>query len=177
MTTTAAEPLHHYIEKLYRYHLWRVERLTGLLQTLPPSVWDAPVTGSFASLRAVVVHTHWAERLWLSRFWGGAAPPKPDELQTQLADHQALCAAWRRSSGDILAYLSALTEETVVQPLLYHDQGGNPHEMRKIDLLYHVVDHCTYHCGQIITILRTLSVEPVPTSFVVYLRDLKAKGK
>ena len=56
----------------------------------------------------------------------------------------------------------------------YKNLKGDPFEDRIEDTLFHVVNHSTYHRGQIITMLREAGVaKVVSTDLIHYLRTLK----
>jgi uncharacterized damage-inducible protein DinB len=40
--------------------------------------------------------------------------------------------------------------------------------------MYHVVNHSTYHRGQITTMLRQLGARPVPTDFLMFHDEMES---
>ncbi len=51
--------------------------------------------------------------------------------------------------------------------------NGTPHRNRLLDLLLHVVNHSSYHRGQLTTMLRRVGATPVATDYVYFKRDLE----
>jgi uncharacterized damage-inducible protein DinB len=41
--------------------------------------------------------------------------------------------------------------------------------------MYHVVNHSTYHRGQLTTMLRQLAARPIPTDFLVFHDELESR--
>ncbi len=61
------------------------------------------------------------------------------------------------------AFLEALAEDRLNGPLHYRDLAGKPMTLRLVHSLQHVVNHGTYHRGQVTTLLRQLGAKPVST--------------
>ena len=77
----------------------------------------------------------------------------------------------KRSDAALLAFASALSEADAVRVVSYRDLRGHEHGEPLWQLLQHVVNHSTYHRGQIITMLRQLGAEAVSTDLVAYYRQ------
>lgn len=43
--------------------------------------------------------------------------------------------------------------------------------------MYHLVNHSSYHRGQVITMLRQLGAQVVPTDFLVYHDELQGEPR
>lgn len=57
------------------------------------------------------------------------------------------------------------TDEELAREVSYVDPRGNTIVRRIDDLIFHTFDHCTYHRGQIATIVRQSGGEPAKTWF------------
>lgn len=53
----------------------------------------------------------------------------------------------------------------------YHTSGGSAYENRLSDILIHVVNHSTYHRGQIASIIREKGYDPPVTDYIFYQRE------
>jgi uncharacterized damage-inducible protein DinB len=53
----------------------------------------------------------------------------------------------------------------------YKDLKGKAHKTPVGDILVHVMNHGTYHRGQIATCLRERGVDPARTDYIVYSRE------
>ena len=49
-----------------------------------------------------------------------------------------------------------------------------PWQLPLADLMYHVINHSSYHRGQVITLLRQLGHEPPATDFREFLKETAA---
>ena len=132
---------------------------------------EAPLVSSFPSLLATLAHIVETEWIWLRR-WRGESPtadpawaaePSLRELKRQLAAIEAERASFlsERTDGDL---------EDVVS---YRGGDGQAFALPLADLIRHVVNHSTYHRGQLATLLRQLGHTPPSTDFTRYLRETK----
>ena len=54
------------------------------------------------------------------------------------------------------------------QKINYHDEAGVQFSKYTIDILYHILNHNSYHRGQIAYELRRLEIEPPIFNFITY---------
>ncbi|MEQ1898346.1 MAG: DinB family protein [Vicinamibacterales bacterium] len=157
---------------LYAYDVWANARTFNAVAALPAEVADAPVGGSFLSIRATIAHLVASEWVWLRR-WLGDSPSQPPEWTTA-ADVAGLRLALTAIEAERLAYLSHLTATDLTRILSYRTLAGEPHADPLAGLLRHVVNHSAYHRGQVTTLLRQTGHPAVDTDLVTYLRLPKA---
>lgn len=146
---------------LYDYNAWANTRTLGAAEALASEPFTRDLGNSFPSVRDTLAHVLGAEWVWLRR-WHGESPSRglpASEFSTvaSLKDRFAAIERERR------AFLETMSEERLTQPLSYRDFAGNAHSLRVVDSLQHVVNHGTYHRGQVTTMLRQLGAKPVST--------------
>jgi uncharacterized damage-inducible protein DinB len=54
--------------------------------------------------------------------------------------------------------------------------SGNPHSAPLVQLLQHVVNHGTYHRGQVTTMLRQVGAETVALDMLYFFREQDGAG-
>ncbi len=95
-------------------------------------------------------HVAGAERLWLGRLLASSNPPDVwpqltvEQLDAQLHE---LDHAWR-------GFAQSLSPERLSDDLPFANQRGETLTMNACDILSHVLNHSTYHRGQIARILK-----------------------
>jgi uncharacterized damage-inducible protein DinB len=146
---------------LYDYNGWANGRILGAVEPLTPEAFLRDLKNSFPSMRDTLTHILGAEWIWLRR-WHGESPsqilPATDfPSVASLKDRYGSVEKERR------AFLEGLSEERLAQPFQYKDIAGNAHSLLLVQSLQHVVNHGTYHRGQITTMLRQLGATPVST--------------
>ncbi len=152
---------------LYRYHAWRVAQLTATLAQVPASLWEAPIQGSFTSLRALIEHCVWAEAIWYARVTGTSAVTKAEQ---QAHTALSLLETWREQTRKWLVAIE--NDDTDGQRIVqYTDTKGTAFSNPLWELLLHINDHTTYHTGQIIAALRALGQPIASTNMIFYYRS------
>jgi uncharacterized damage-inducible protein DinB len=153
---------------LFAYSGWANDRVFGAAEALVPEQMTATAASSFPSVRGTLGHIVGAEWVWLRRWLGESPSAAPSwvgesslpELRARLATLEA-----ERES-----YLAGLTDEDLLRVVEYRTLGGQASADPLAGLLRHVVNHSTYHRGQVATQLRQLGVAPPGTDLITYLR-------
>lgn len=159
---------------LYDYNAWANGRVLRAVEPLGPEAFMRDLKNSFPSVRDTLAHILGAEWIWLRR-WHGESPSQilpPSEFPTlaSLKDRYGAVEKEQR------AFLDGLSEERMAQPFHYKDIAGKPHSLLLVQSLQHVVNHGTYHRGQITTMLRQLGATPVSTDLARFYLE-RATGR
>ena len=159
---------------LYDYNAWANGRTLGAVEALGPEQFLKDLGNSFPSVRDTLVHVAGAEWAWLRR-WQGESPTAliPGTDFPTFGSVKERFAAIQRERQ---TFLASLTEERLAQPFDYTDLAGNAYRLPLVQSMQHVVNHGTYHRGQITTMLRQLGARPVSTDMSRYYLD-KAAGR
>ncbi len=153
--------------ELLAYNRWAHDAFFDALLALPPAELDREVGGSFPSLRATLAHVVWAEWLWIQRWEGGDAT-LPDGWEGRTVAE--LRPMLREVADRQEAFVRGLPRGGTGRELRYGDRAGNPFRSRIDHMVVHVVNHATYHRGQLAVQLRLLGRVPPSTDFVKYTR-------
>lgn len=157
------------LRELLAYHRWAHEAWIEALRALPPEVLDRPLPSSFPSIRATFAHMVGAEHTWVDRWEGGDGTlPEGFEEGELEALVEALDAVARRQDGVVAGLLAE--DRGLEKELAYRDRAGNPHRSTFREMLQHVVNHATYHRGQLATLLRQVGATPPSTDLIKYTR-------
>ncbi len=128
----------------------------------PPT--SRPVTVLFG----IIAHIAAAEWIWLER-WKGSSPvgPLPEsEFETVEIATQRL----RKIDHDLQELTSQLTPADLDGSRGYKTTEGKAYYNVLSDMLLHVVNHSSYHRGQITTLLRQVGAVPQSTDFILFIR-------
>jgi uncharacterized damage-inducible protein DinB len=156
------------LRTLYGYDAWAHARTFAALRALPSGVLDAVAPSSFPTIRATLAHMVSAEWIWLQR-WLGANPTAPPPWHTGSLDE--LEAALAEVSATRDAFLATLTESDLVRPCTYRTLAGAEFTNALGGLMQHVVNHGSYHRGQLATQMRQLGHTPPTLDLLLYLRE------
>ena len=154
---------------LIRYNDWANERMVDAIRPVSEEKRRSPVTSSFGSLHETLGHIVSAEWIWLQR-WNGQSPATaPGWVASDTTDRFVERLAEIRKER--LTYLWDLSEDAFLRTIEYSNLAGNTYRDSLADLIRHVVNHSTYHRGQLATQLRQLGQIPPSTDFIRYRRE------
>lgn len=145
------------LRSLLDYHYWARDRTLAAVEPLTPEEYTRDLGSSFRSVRDTLVHVYSAEWAWHSR-WRGVSPTAP--LSTDdYPDLPPLRQAWQDLQGQVYGFLGEIGED-VDRMFDYRTLGGLEARSSFSQMLQHVVNHASYHRGQVTTMLRQLGAKP-----------------
>jgi uncharacterized damage-inducible protein DinB len=159
----------HEMQLLFTYNDWANKRALQAVSTLTPEQYTKPLGNSFSSVRDTLVHMYGAENVWLQRFKGSSPSAFPDG--SQFTDIASLEAKWNPAAADLLNFVSGLTQEDIDRVVEYKTMKFGVYSNPMWQSLQHVVNHGTYHRGQITTMLRQLGAQPLATDLMHFYRE------
>lgn len=157
------------------YHYWARDRLLDAVESLPADQYTRDMGSSFTSIRDTLTHIYAAEWAWHER-WIGQSPTTLLPAD-RFADVAALRAAWRELESNVRALVRRLgpdVDRIVEYKLLSGQSGASP----MWQMVQHVVNHASYHRGQITTMLRQLGAPPAkPMDMIAYYRVKQSEAR
>jgi uncharacterized damage-inducible protein DinB len=157
---------------LVAYHHWATGRLLRTLGTLPADALDQPVGGSFGTAQGLLLHILGAEEVWMQRLHGHSPPAFPDLASCNaVSDFQA---AWDAVQARQHAFISGLGSEQLDAPVGYINFSGEAWAYPLDAVLVHLVNHGTYHRGQLAHVIRQLGQTPPATDYLVFADEIAA---
>jgi uncharacterized damage-inducible protein DinB len=165
----------HDLQTMLDYHYWARDRLLEALELLTPEQYNQDLGSSFKSIRETLTHLYAAEWAWYKR-WQGSSPAAllPADRFPDLA---ALRTAWSEHEAKMRAFVGGLDDASTARVIEYKLLSGQPGASPIWQMLQHVVNHASYHRGQITTMLRQIGAEPAkPMDMIAYYR-VKVKSE
>lgn len=166
----------NYIELLFEYDRWANARVLQCASALTIEQFTKDLGGGFRSVRSTLVHIFGGEWIWL-RYWH-EPPRSADEFSAlrakrdvlfapqSLPDISAVGSMWAQVEKEQVEFVRGLTDEALQQRLPFRDG-----HLKLGYLMQHVINHSTYHRGQISLMMRQLGAEPVPTDFHLFMAE------
>jgi uncharacterized damage-inducible protein DinB len=151
---------------LYRYTDWANERVARLVAGLAPEAFQRDLGGSFRTIRDVLAHTVSVDWVWLERFRGGSPSSAPGWSTSREAP--VLTGELARIAAERSRFLDGLAEADLAVELAFTYFSGKPGAVVLGDALFHVVNHSTYHRGQLSWMLRAVGAAPPATDFTIF---------
>lgn len=153
----------NYFETIFRYNAWANERVMDCLKR--QNIQDEKIRSLFG-------HTLVAQLVWLNRILSRPAPRyslwgvyELDQLQSMMSEANS---TWREFVGSNTSF---------DQKISYTNSAGDKFTDQADVIMIHVVNHCTYHRGQIAARIRQNGLEPVGTDFITWDRIITGQLK
>ena len=159
------------LKTMIDYHYWARDRLLEAIEPLTPEQYNRDLGSSFKSVRETLTHLYAAEWAWYSR-WQGQSPTSLLPTDT-FPDLAALTATWRDLEKNVRAFVdgqAGTTDRIIEYTLLSGHAGASP----VWQMVQHVVNHASYHRGQITTMLRQMSAQPPKSMDMIAYYRVKA---
>ncbi|MDQ0218128.1 damage-inducible protein DinB [Peribacillus cavernae] len=162
--------------QFFDYHLWANALVFKHVKELPADIYHQEVQSSFPSLYETFFHMYQVDHVWLSTL-------KKESFDKIAADVQHLKDKNQEKSIEVLEesfiqmgekynqFIQKL-EDLHAKISIHHPSYGTL-TTSYFELLQHVVNHGTYHRGNITSILRQLGYQGQPTDYVSYLYETK----
>jgi uncharacterized damage-inducible protein DinB len=157
------------IRELLAYNDWANTRTLDAVEKLPADDITREIAGSFPSVWKTLTHIYGAEQSWFVRWQGtpeglGAGPIVANDLPE-------LREKWRAFNEKRNRWLDDVTDDALRRSIAIRVRSGLAFEQQLAATMRHVVNHSTYHRGQITNFLRHLGAAPVATDLVVYYME------
>lgn len=152
------------------YEAWANEQLLNLAVQLSPEDQNREIVSSFPSLHKTFLHMWDASSGWWQRVQmhenivmpGLSFNPSMKDINNGLLYQNK---QW-------VSFVENATEEILGASLPYKNKKGEDFLQPLSDIIMHVINHGTYHRGQVTTILRQLGVDKIPqTDYIVFKRQ------
>jgi uncharacterized damage-inducible protein DinB len=157
------------IRQLYDYNAWANQRALEAAAKLTVEQFTRPMGSSFSSVRDTLAHIWGAEWVWTERFQGRSPASLPDV--NQFAEIGALRARWDEDQRRLRKFVAAVTQEDLNGMHEYRTFKFGAYKNPLWVSMQHVVNHGTYHRGQVATMLRQLDSEPLSSDMIHYYRE------
>lgn len=154
---------------LYDYNAWADRRVLEAASALTREQFTRQMGSSFSSVRDTLAHIYGVEWLWLERFQGRSPSAIPDD--SEFADIAKLEASWTAFEPRLLNFARGLTQEDLDRVMEYKTMKYGVYRNPLWQSMQHLVNHGTYHRGQITTMLRQLGAQPILTDLMHFYRE------
>jgi uncharacterized damage-inducible protein DinB len=154
---------------LYDYNAWANRRQMNAAAALTPEQFTKPLGSSFSSVRDTLAHICGAEWIWLERFQGRSPASLPDT--TQFNDVASLQVHWNELEDRLLRFVREIKQVDLDRVFEYKTLKFGVYKNPLWQSMQHLVNHGTYHRGQVTTMLRQHGAQPVLTDLMHFYRE------
>ena len=154
---------------LYKYNAWADRRGLEAASALTREQFTKQMGSSFSSIHDTLAHIYGVEWLWLERFQGRSPSAIPTD--PEFADIEKLKASWTAFETRLLNFVRGLTQEDLDRVMEYKTMKFGVYRNPLWQSMQHLVNHGTYHRGQVTTMLRQLGAQPILTDLMHFYRE------
>jgi uncharacterized damage-inducible protein DinB len=163
------------LNSLVDYNYWARDRLLDAVAALTEEQFTREMRNSFGSVRDTIAHICDAESIWLSR-WMGRQPTGFQKLD-RIPDFAAALKEWAELEREMRNVLRKVGPEGVQRSIEYRDMRGAVQSDVFWQMVQHVVNHGSYHRGQVTTMLRQLGAHPPKSmDLIAYYREKREEA-
>jgi len=166
------------IRQLYDYNYWARDRQLEACRELTPEQFGKSFGGGWSCVRDALAHLADTEAYYLHRWHGRSREEIVSTMGYSRSQERArywptrfptlapIEQYWQSVEAEVRAYLDGLREADLSQTVTYADSEGRRWSYPLWQLILHVVNHQTYHRGQVSALLRQLGVPPSATDLL-----------
>ena len=159
---------------LYEFNAWANQITLQAVGALSTEQFVRELGSSFSSVRDTLVHIYGVEWVWLERLRGRSPAGFP--ATKEFADVGKLKLRWTELETIQLQYARGITQADLEEVVEYKTLSFGPGRNPRWQMMQHVVNHGTYHRGQVTTLLRQLGSRAVGTDLITFYRENKAES-
>jgi uncharacterized damage-inducible protein DinB len=165
---------HLHLREMCEYLRWSDQQSLLSARTVRDDDYYKELGISVGSVHKLLVHCMAAEWLWLCRFRG--------ESPTKVEDHadyptrMNLEQRWPLVHAALIDFVGRMTPQQMGNPVTYHDTKGNAHTLPLRDMILHLIDHGSYHRGQLATMIKKAGGTPANISFRTWALERAKRG-
>jgi uncharacterized damage-inducible protein DinB len=147
--------------------MWANEKMLGVASKLSPEQFTRDLKSSHRSVRDTLAHTLAAEWIWIER-WKGTSP-KALLTAADFPTVESLSTRWSQVEKDYTEFFNGLTDDSLGDVIAYTNTRGEEWRYPLISMIQHLMNHSTYHRGQVTTMLRQLGADVTPVDLLVFM--------
>jgi uncharacterized damage-inducible protein DinB len=136
--------------------------------------FDRDLGNSFKSVRETLVHIFWADWAWY-QIWHSTFPAAPMSADA-FPDLESIRRAWGEHETTVREFVRAQDGSDAHRIVEFRRPDGSAAAFPLAHMVQHLVNHGTYHRGQLTMMLRLLGVQPPEsTDLIRYYREQLAR--
>lgn len=165
-------------EDMYQYHTWATHTILGRIQELPDSVLHQEVNSSFRSIAHALSHMYAVDQMWYLVLTGVSMPealhmcmPRNEEIYDSVEDY-------RQRYGELSKQYTAWFQDhsDLEHTILLDNPFAGIRDTSLAEIIFHLVNHGTYHRGNISTMLRQLGHASIMNDYSLFWCTKPATG-
>jgi uncharacterized damage-inducible protein DinB len=159
-------PMQDDLKSLFAYNRWANGRVVEACRALGPGQYEQEIAPGWPSIRSTLVHVADATWIWARRIAGEPVAARAAEADVPTLDDAEVLLARGHDAFDHL--LATLPLERLAAVWSYRSFDNQEMALPLWAVFRHVVNHATYHRGQIASKFGRLGGNPAKTDLVLW---------
>lgn len=157
-------------EQMYNYNAWANQTILNRIKELPSSVLSQEVNSSFPTIAHALSHIYAVDKMWYLVLTGTGMPEALQACMPLNGDIHGSIDEYMQMFADLSAqYSEWLQGQTnLEQTVLLDNPFAGVHETSLSEMVFHLVNHGTYHRGNVSTMLRQLGHASVMNDYSLF---------
>lgn len=157
------------------FNAWANGRLIDTVRPLGDELFYRENKGSFPSIGKTTLHIWGSQYIWYRRMHGESVKQAP--MVADPPSKEEILEGLSKSSHDFVTFIKSVDAALLESRYRYTNLRDEPCDDTYEETLYHIVNHGTYHRGQLILMLREVGITSLPgTDLIHYLRTQRNKS-
>lgn len=159
------------ISTMSNYNLWANKKVALWCGTIDDDQWTQKLISSYLTIKDTVLHLCGAERIWNDRLIGVQKMVwLPDSFE---GDRKSAIQLLLSGSKALVKTAEQQASQDWQNPIAFNNLDGSSNQMIACNIFMHVLNHSTYHRGQIVTMLRQVGFTDVSSTDINYYLQIK----
>ena len=157
------------LQQYAAYNVWANQKIFDCLKNLSDGQLNKEIASSFSSVYKTVQHMWVAEEAW----WKRLKLVEQIELESMTfeGNFADMVKKLTLQSAQWCDWVNGASETQLTHVFAYQNTKREQFKQPVFEMLINVFNHGTYHRGQLVTMLRQLGVEKIPsTDFIEFSR-------
>ncbi|MCB1137452.1 MAG: DinB family protein [Leptospiraceae bacterium] len=156
-------------ESLLDYDTWAYSQVKDHAIQLNDEQFNRDLGDGIGSVKGKLQHLLWAEEMWARRIQG--ENPAADLGLPDLQSAGSFYEDWDHRRASHFARMRSELQGNPGKSVSYQNTRGESYEQPIWQIVLHVVNHGTFHRGQISSMHRRLTGNPIPLDMILFHRN------
>lgn len=153
--------------QLFMYNAWANEHYRQVLASVP--LEKLKIQTEYGLLLDRIIHIFASYEMWFARIHGKS--PQSQMNSSNFTSWGEIESKWKESDQLFIDYLKSVENSKLLEKASYTSLDGKNYTRVVRDILLHLIQHPTYHRGQISAILKERGIAKMPgTDMVVFVK-------